>query len=59
MQGWIFDVYPDHDRNLMVSWVLTGNGAVRLEEKYTPCIYVGAPVDSLLGLIRASSRSML
>ena len=47
MEGWIFDVYPDRERGLMVTWVLTDKGRVRREENFMPHMYVGGRVDDL------------
>ena len=47
MQGWLFDVYPDHENNVMVTWTANGRRAVRRTERFTPRIYVGAPMDDL------------
>ena len=32
--GNILDVYPDHKKNVMVTWLVDGNRAKRVEEKY-------------------------
>lgn len=47
MEGWIFDVYPDRERGLMVTWILTEKGRVRREEKFMPRMYVGGCMDDL------------
>ena len=31
MKGWLFDIYPDYDRDLLVVWLLTKNGPLRWE----------------------------
>jgi DNA polymerase elongation subunit (family B) len=50
MQGWLFDVYPDYERDLMVTWLLTKQGRpVRRESRFTPCIYVWAAGEHDLG----------
>jgi DNA polymerase, archaea type len=38
-QGWLFDTYPVGDK--MVSWIKDDNTITRIEDSWTPSIYVG------------------
>ncbi len=38
--GWLFDVYADHETDRMVSWILTNSGAERVSDRYMPVFYV-------------------
>ena len=49
-RGTIFDVYADQKRNVMVTWLLTKRGPVRLEDTYTPRFYVHASSEHLYKL---------
>ena len=40
--GFIFDVYPDYRKDVMVIWRLTANGAKKREQMYHPSFYVSA-----------------
>ena len=48
--GNILDVYPDHKKNVMVTWLVDGNRAKRVEEKYEPSFYVYADSAELYRL---------
>lgn len=39
-RGWIFDVHPDYENNLMVLWIKTNNGIERLTDEFYPTFYV-------------------
>lgn len=53
MEGWLFDVYPDPERGVMVSWLLTDCGPVRRTDAFVPRIYVSCTEKSkLAGLAR-------
>ena len=40
--GWLFDLYPLHDR--MVLWFITEGGQrLRLEDDFPYCLYLGGP----------------
>jgi DNA polymerase elongation subunit (family B) len=54
LSGNILDVYPDYDRNVMVTWLLQKNGnAVRIEEPYEPSFYVHTPSQDISKLAKA------
>ncbi len=41
MRGWLFDVYPDYDRNRMVCWLKTESGVDKIvDADYFPNFYV-------------------
>ena len=52
MEGWLFDVYPDPENGVMVSWLLTDGGPVRRCDPFTPRIYVGGPRADLARIAR-------
>ncbi len=52
MYGWILDCYPDYDRGLMVTWLLSEKGPVRREEAYVLRIYVGGEERQLRALAK-------
>jgi len=58
MEGWIFDVYPDYEKDLMITWLLPKGGGrpVRRESRFIPCIYVWASRADLLELRRHLKR---
>ena len=50
--GWLFDLYPLHDR--MVLWFITEGGRrLRLEDDFPYCLYLGGPQARLHSLARA------
>jgi DNA polymerase elongation subunit (family B) len=50
--GWLFDLYPLHDR--MVLWFITADGArLRLEDEFSYVAYLGSPEARLRTLARA------
>ncbi|MBI0583648.1 MAG: hypothetical protein ISF22_05405 [Methanomassiliicoccus sp.] len=51
MIGWVLDCYADMAENRMVTWVRTGQGAVRVIGDVVPRIYVRASKDRLEKLI--------
>jgi DNA polymerase elongation subunit (family B) len=50
LRGNILDVYPDYERNLMVTWLIERGRTTRIEDKYDPCFYVYAKNDLLHSL---------
>jgi DNA polymerase elongation subunit (family B) len=40
LNGNILDVYPDHKKNVMVTWLIDRDGAKKVEKKYEPSFYV-------------------
>ena len=40
LNGNILDVYPDHKKDVMVTWLIDGDGAKKVEKKYEPSFYV-------------------
>lgn len=52
--GTILDVYPDLEKNTMVTWLLLQKGtATRVEEPYEPCFYVHTPSHDLSEVTKA------
>ena len=45
--GWILDVHPDHEHDVMVTWLRTENKIQRIEESFHPCFYVHASSQDL------------
>jgi DNA polymerase elongation subunit (family B) len=44
MRGWIFDVYPDYKKNVMVLWLKTKSGVKKIEDgSFRPSFYVYHP----------------
>jgi hypothetical protein len=39
-EGYLLDVYPDYENNMITSWIKTGKGSTRVSEKYYPRFYV-------------------
>jgi DNA polymerase elongation subunit (family B) len=39
-KGYLLDVYPNNEHNLMTSWLKTKKGATRISEKFYPRFYV-------------------
>lgn len=56
VQGYIFDVYPDYQRDVMVTWLLTKNGAVSIKEVYHPSFYVYSSFSRLQNLSKHLRR---
>ena len=46
-EGYLLDVYPDYDNNLMTSWVKTKKGSTRISEMYYPRFYVYSSYERL------------
>ena len=40
LNGKIFDVYLDNKKNKIITWIISNNGAVRIEDNYEPSFYV-------------------
>jgi DNA polymerase elongation subunit (family B) len=51
IRGFIFDVYPDYRKDVMVTWLLTKQGAVSIEEPYHPDFFVSASKSNLQDLV--------
>lgn len=47
MQGFIFDCYPDYQKNVMVTWLKTKQGIKKIEKSYHPSFYVKGPAQDL------------
>lgn len=47
MQGFILDCYPDHQKNLMVTWLKTKQGIKKIEHEYHPSFYVAGSKSNL------------
>ncbi len=50
LSGNILDVYPDHKKNVMVTWLISSSGAIRVEDKYEPSFYVYTDYAELYSL---------
>jgi len=51
MKGWILDVVPDHDSDLIDVWILSEDGErVRLSDPFRPSIYVSGDRARLAAL---------
>jgi DNA polymerase elongation subunit (family B) len=53
LSGIILDVYPDYEKNTMVTWLLQGGKATRVEEPYEPCFYVHTPSHDISKVAKA------
>ncbi|HWR63712.1 MAG TPA: DNA polymerase domain-containing protein, partial [Candidatus Thermoplasmatota archaeon] len=53
LSGNILDVYPDYEKNVMVSWLLQDGKTTRVEEPYDPCFYVHTPSSDLSQVSKA------
>jgi DNA polymerase elongation subunit (family B) len=53
LNGTILDVYPDYEKNVMVTWLLQDGKATRVEEPYDPCFYVYTPSSDLSQVAKA------
>ncbi|MFQ5884338.1 MAG: DNA polymerase domain-containing protein [Thermoplasmata archaeon] len=51
MRGWIFDVYPDYQKDHMVCWIKTEEGVEKLvDRRFFPTFYVYGSRKSLMSL---------
>jgi DNA polymerase elongation subunit (family B) len=53
LSGTILDVYPDYEKNTMVTWLLQNGKATRIEDTYEPSFYVHTPAKDISELTRA------
>ncbi len=53
LNGNILDVYPDYEKNVMVTWLLQDGKATRVEEPYNPCFYAHTPSSDISQVIKA------
>jgi len=53
LSGNILDVYPDYEKNVMVTWLLQDGKPTRVEEPYDPCFYVHTPSSDLSQVSKA------
>ena len=53
LSGNILDVYPDYEKNVMVTWLLQNGRATRVEEPYEPCFYVHTPSKDISKVAKA------
>jgi DNA polymerase elongation subunit (family B) len=53
LSGNILDVYPDYEKNVMVTWLLQNGKATRVEEPYEPCFYVHTPSKDISEVAKA------
>jgi hypothetical protein len=47
IEGYLLDVYPDYENNLMTSWIKTKKGSTRITEMYYPRFYVYSSYEQL------------
>ena len=47
MQGFVFDCYPDYQKNVMVTWLKTKNGSKKIETSYVPSFHVAGSKPNL------------
>ena len=47
IHGFIFDVYPDYKKDVMIIWLLTKQGAVSIERSYHPDFFVSSSKSNL------------
>ena len=47
LNGNILDTYPDNKNNVMVTWLITDNGPVKIVDKYEPSFYVYSSKEDL------------
>lgn len=47
MQGFVFDCYPDYQKNMMVTWLKTKQGIKKIEKSYHPSFYVNGSAQDL------------
>jgi DNA polymerase elongation subunit (family B) len=52
LRGIILDVYPDYEKNTMVTWLLQNGKATRVEEPYRACFYVHTPSQDISEIIK-------
>lgn len=53
LSGNILDVYPDYEKNVMVTWLLQNGKVTRVEEPYEPCFYVHTPSKDISEVAKA------
>ncbi|MCK4445117.1 MAG: hypothetical protein KAW09_11275, partial [Thermoplasmata archaeon] len=60
MRGWIFDTYPDYQKDHMVSWIKTEDGVEKLvDRKFFPTFYVHGSRKNLKSLADVVSTHKL
>ena len=47
IHGILFDVYPDYEKDKMITWLLTQQGPKMIQGSYHPCFYVQATTSEL------------
>jgi len=47
IQGFVFDCYPNYQKNLMVTWLKTKQGIKKIEQSYHPSFYVAGLKNDL------------
>jgi DNA polymerase elongation subunit (family B) len=53
LNGTILDVYPDPEKNTMVTWLLQNGKATRIQEPYEPYFYVHTASQDISDLVKA------
>lgn len=56
MQGFIFDCYPDYQKNVMVTWLKTKQGMKKIKIPYHPSFYVNGSAQDLKQLRKTLSN---
>jgi hypothetical protein len=49
-KGWLFDVYPDYDKDVIVAWLKTDNGMERFVQPFRPSFFVQGEMKELEAL---------
>ncbi len=49
-RGWLLDVHPDYENDLMVSWLRTEGGVESFTDTFHPTFYVHGDLGELEGL---------
>jgi DNA polymerase elongation subunit (family B) len=53
LRGIILDVYPDYEKNTMVTWLLQNEKTIKIQEPYEPCFYVHTSSQDISESIKA------
>ena len=56
MQGFVFDCYPDYQKNVMITWLKTNQGIKKIEDRYLPPFYVAGSRSDLEQLRKLLSK---
>jgi len=53
LRGIILDVYPDYEKNTMVTWLLQDEKTIKIQEPYVPSFYVHTPSQDISEVAKA------